>query len=566
MKNLLQILASVVFCFLFTWHVSAQGGAGYSIEAQDVTGETVTIDGNDDEGFWSNATEEFIELNPAGEQYTLPATDFTGSFKVAFDETGFYFLGYLTDDVINLMQNTDDDNAWKHDSWEIYFNPTGEVLNTDNGNYSVHYASQLTFPLGEDEDNTVQGNSSTADLSDHSIEWATSSNYDIIEIFIPWEEIIHPDSISGDGFSSSDLYSNWKFDVAYNDSDRDGTAGRDDQIIWNGTGENWQNVMDWGDLILDISTDYLGGAGYSIDAMEITGQSVTIDGNDDEGFWADAMEEFVELNNEGEPHTLPATDFDGSFKVAFDETGFYFLGYLTDDVMNLMQDTDDNNAWRHDSWEIYFNPTGEVLNTDNGNYSLHYASQFTFPLGEDEDNTVQGNSSTADLENHGIVWATSPTYDIIEIFFPWEEIIHPDSISGESFSYSDLYSNWKFDVAYNDSDRDGVDGRDDQLIWNGNGNNWQNVSEWGDLILVFSATSVNEVQTNNQIAVYPNPVVDQFFVSENVLSVSVYNVIGKKIKYLTPDDLSIRGLESGMYILNIELEDGNIVTKKILKK
>ncbi|MFW6222861.1 MAG: hypothetical protein ACOC3T_04530, partial [Bacteroidota bacterium] len=80
MKNLLQILASVVFCFLFTWHVSAQGGAGYSIEAQDVTGETVTIDGNDDEGFWSNATEEFIELNPAGEQYTLPATDFTGSF------------------------------------------------------------------------------------------------------------------------------------------------------------------------------------------------------------------------------------------------------------------------------------------------------------------------------------------------------------------------------------------------------------------------------------------------------------------------------------------------------
>jgi hypothetical protein len=319
-------------------------------------------------------------------------------------------------------------------------------------------------------------------------------------------------------------------------------------------------------LTLPLSGQNTIDSGREIVAYHTGGVTVTIDGMDNESFWADIFEEFVEENWVNDD-VIPATDFTGSFKVAYDDQGLYFFGYLQDDVFNLMKNTPSNQAWQHDSWELYFNPTGQVLNTDNSNYAIHYASQLTFPLGEAESNVIQGNSYTMDLGNHSVVWASSPSYDKIEIFIPWSEIMHPDSIAGDVFHISDLYSNWKFDVAYNDSDKSGVEGRDHQFGWNGDSQNWQNVSKYGTLTLDMPTSIRTMSRTNQQATIYPNPVKDKFSVTGvNVTGVKVHDITGSEVKVLSADNLNLAGLKAGAYFLVIETQEGTKLTRKAIKK
>ncbi len=77
----------------------------------------------------------------------------------------------------------------------------------------------------------------------------------------------------------------------------------------------------------------------------------------------------------------------------------------------------------------------------------------------------------------------------------------------------------------------------------------------------------------NEFQLYPNPTKDKLFLSttssaEN-LKIKIYNIEGKLLSNLNLENqtsLDVSNLESGIYFLNIEDENGNKAIKKFIKK
>lgn len=71
------------------------------------------------------------------------------------------------------------------------------------------------------------------------------------------------------------------------------------------------------------------------------------------------------------------------------------------------------------------------------------------------------------------------------------------------------------------------------------------------------------------ISVYPNPFTDVLKISEvkGVKSVSVNDISGRQVKSLAPSaELNLSSLKTGLYIVNLQMEDGSVKTFKAIKK
>lgn len=85
-------------------------------------------------------------------------------------------------------------------------------------------------------------------------------------------------------------------------------------------------------------------------------------------------------------------------------------------------------------------------------------------------------------------------------------------------------------------------------------------------------TALNEINSNSQITVYPNPAQKELTVSaESVLkSVSIYDALGKimteKYPNQTSTSIDLNNFESGIYILNTTLINGDLNTTKFTVK
>ena len=75
---------------------------------------------------------------------------------------------------------------------------------------------------------------------------------------------------------------------------------------------------------------------------------------------------------------------------------------------------------------------------------------------------------------------------------------------------------------------------------------------------------------NDQVRLYPNPVSNSFQLNSKVNSIVIYNLLGKVVKefkgvFNEGKTFSIDNLETGVYMVRIQSEHGNIL-KKLLKK
>ena len=79
--------------------------------------------------------------------------------------------------------------------------------------------------------------------------------------------------------------------------------------------------------------------------------------------------------------------------------------------------------------------------------------------------------------------------------------------------------------------------------------------------------SVNEIGTE-EIAFYPNPAADVIYVKGNISVCEIYDLVGKLIKTISAniDAISVKDLQSGVYMIRFITENGNVVTRKIIKK
>ena len=80
--------------------------------------------------------------------------------------------------------------------------------------------------------------------------------------------------------------------------------------------------------------------------------------------------------------------------------------------------------------------------------------------------------------------------------------------------------------------------------------------------------AVSDVNKTN-ISVYPNPFKDVLKISDikGVKSISVNDMTGRQVKSLAPTaELNLSNLNSGLYIVNLQMEDGSIKSFKAIKK
>lgn len=85
-----------------------------------------------------------------------------------------------------------------------------------------------------------------------------------------------------------------------------------------------------------------------------------------------------------------------------------------------------------------------------------------------------------------------------------------------------------------------------------------------------STTSVDEVTTNNNFVVYPNPFTDVINICESgkikMVRAQLFNIQGQEINNTSDNYLNTADFASGAYILRVTSNDGQISTQGIIKK
>jgi len=140
---------------------------------------------------------------------------------------------------------------------------------------------------------------------------------------------------------------------------------------------------------------------------------------------------------------------------------------------------------------------------------------------------------------------------------------------------------------YEDSELNGISESDFVLeVQDGNGI-WNNVTptiddinhtityDFTELISFTTVTassinttlSVDPIEINDFVKVYPNPATDYLFIKSNLnYQSTLYNVAGQRVMQSNAKTLNVVNLPSGVYLLQLKSENNSISTFKIIKK
>jgi hypothetical protein len=189
----------------------------------------------------------------------------TVTFGALWDDTCLY-VGVKVLDA-NLQKTSE--TWYMNDSVEVYVDPTH--------NQATQYDPQDRQFVKVWNDAAIYGANAAGVL--HG--WAAITGGYTVELAIPWSNLgVTPSAGMTLGF-----------DVGNNNSD--GSCGRNTQLMWHGTDQNWQDTSAFGDLRLS-SESAAGGAGSAdaaiLPATSLTARKtlskLTIDGKLDEAVWS----------------------------------------------------------------------------------------------------------------------------------------------------------------------------------------------------------------------------------------------------------------------------------------
>lgn len=110
---------------------------------------------------------------------------------------------------------------------------------------------------------------------------------------------------------------------------------------------------------------------------------------------------------------------------------------------------------------------------------------------------------------------------------------------------------------------------------NSAGNNYNTacgIATYGEVedytVEIKETLAVSDVKKSG-ISAYPNPFTDVLNISDvkGVKSISVNDVSGREVKSLAPStELNLSNLKTGLYIVNLKMEDGSVKSFKVIKK
>ncbi len=96
---------------------------------------------------------------------------------------------------------------------------------------------------------------------------------------------------------------------------------------------------------------------------------------------------------------------------------------------------------------------------------------------------------------------------------------------------------------------------------------WGQVEDYSVEVKEFLAAS--DITKAGSISVYPNPFKDVLKISEikGVKSISVNDMSGRQVRSLAPSaEINLSNLKDGLYIVNLQMEDGSVKSFKAIKK
>ncbi len=185
-----------------------------SVSAKRVQG--LVVDGRLNEAAWDVSTD--VSKSIMGESNN------TVQFGVLWDDSYLYIGVRIVDDALWA----DSENNWEDDSVEVYIDS-----NHNRGLYYDDYDQQLVLRCA---DNRLWANNGITAGVLHAVHY-TDDGY-TVEMALPWANYnISPgeDTVIG-------------LDIGNNDDD-DGDV-RESQVMWAGTGDNWQSTANYGDCRL----------------------------------------------------------------------------------------------------------------------------------------------------------------------------------------------------------------------------------------------------------------------------------------------------------------------------
>jgi hypothetical protein len=100
-----------------------------------------------------------------------------------------------------------------------------------------------------------------------------------------------------------------------------------------------------------------------------------------------------------------------------------------------------------------------------------------------------------------------------------------------------------------------------------NGSNWQTFETPTPNASNGTASAKTLVSVDKSVIIFPNPAKELISVksTKNIISIELKNIIGSSIVKTTERNISLNGLESGIYFLLIELTNGEYKTMKFTK-
>lgn len=161
--------------------------------------------------------------------------DNTVTWGTRWDGDNLYFGAKVIDDVVEGTGN-----PWDNDAIEIYIDGNHDA----DGTYDGDYDTQLIMDALNES--TLWVKADGAPVTNYESVWVTQTDGYTIEIRLGWDNFgFYPGKGRSIGWS-----------VANNDSDAG--VGRDYQTVWYGTGNNWSNTGDLGDLELSGGPYFFG--------------------------------------------------------------------------------------------------------------------------------------------------------------------------------------------------------------------------------------------------------------------------------------------------------------------
>ncbi|MEO0225084.1 MAG: sugar-binding protein, partial [candidate division WOR-3 bacterium] len=193
--------------------------SNYKVEAYKVSTSAIAIDGRLDEKFW--VLTSTITKSVVGNSNNL------GLFGVLWDDL-YLYVGILVKDSNLVYGESSQSTLWQDDSVEVYIDVAHDhksVYDPDDTQIIKSYGVDLIWERAGRVNGLKHG-------------WSVVDNGYAIELGIPWSNL---------GFTPS-VGKMLGFDVGINDDDNGGD--RDSQMMWCGTGQNYIDTSNFGDLLL----------------------------------------------------------------------------------------------------------------------------------------------------------------------------------------------------------------------------------------------------------------------------------------------------------------------------